>query len=687
MGYRRSFADDLAEASLPPPEAAMTRCVRVYGIDIVPTQPHCLQRHAKGVYARRLDFQLGFAGPPVDALFRDVVLPRLQSAGPTIRKPEDYLSLLQNILLGVALAHADSVAYGVQVAITFAKNRDAYTRGVGVADSAPGYCILTKLLQVLEDLGFIKVSASKVDGRLSSFIITDELLPFDMDLTPVILSHNGQVVVMTARTKVKGKRLPTGRLTKTGKAEMRTEVTKGGHQRLAMRDLRRTARRYLQQEADKLTVINGLMSTCRLAFCDANGVWHRCFAGLMVLHAVFNDGDTEHGGRNYCGGQSLPQRCLTPIRETLHMALADGVLRALTEVDYKNLHIRMLYALVGVPLPDGFDCYDIPIPGWPVPLLPDGKPDKDSSAYTAQRNFLKVLLLALPNCGSKDASAAKNLQTAYAMARKQYRDWRSEPVADDPDGSLTRAQARARTLPDGVTPSTIVDAILATHRPIADHLYTGKGIELQAVDGQIARNILYHFALKGVPVICVHDSFMIWPEYVDELIALMVLEYRTQMADAYPDEYDDSAPVPELKKKKRTNLPPIPADLYAPIVATPTACVAAVVLPAANESEQPVVAPAAAMQVSTAPEAPTAPQPTEEVRDSDEVAPTVRSRDAPAVSSAAVAARATERVLSLAFSMDPTLEPYLRTQDRYLSALMPRQQEADDVERTTGGGL
>ncbi len=570
MSYRLSFADDLVEAHLPPPEAAMTRCVRVFGIDIVPTQPHCLQRYAKDIYSRRLEFQLGFAGPPVDALFHDIVLPHLQSPGHTIRKPHAYLSLLQNILFSVALAHADSVAYGVPVVITFAKNRDASTRGVGVADSAPGYCVLSKLLQALEDLGFIKVSTSKVDGRLSSFITTDELLPFDTDLAPVILSHNGQVVVMTARTLVKGERKQTGAFTKSGKPQMRVPVTTGGHQRIAMRDLKRTEQRYLQQETAKLTVINGLTSTCRLAYCDTAGTWHRYFAGNLLLHAVFNNGDTEHGGRNYCGVQNLPQRCAMPIRETLHMALDGGVLRDLVEVDYKNLHIRMLYALVGVALADDFDCYDILIPGW--------------SKCRAQRDFLKVLLLALPNCGSKDASAAKNLQTAHAMARKQYWDWRSEPVADDPDGSLKHARWHDRTPPDGVTPATIIDAILAAHEPIAKYLYTGKGLELQAIDGQIARNILYHFAQRGVPVICVHDSFMIWAEFVDELIALMTSQYRDQMAEAYPDEYDDSAPVPELKKKKRINLPPIPADLYAPIVATPSVCVAAVELADAEEA-------------------------------------------------------------------------------------------------------
>ena len=548
MGTRRSYADDLLDAHLPMPEDAMSRTVRVFGLELVPTQPRCLLQYRKGVYAHRLQFDVGLAGPPVDALFRDHVLTHLQASGCNVRKTDSYVSLLQNLCFTLAQAHADAVAYGVPVVVTFHKSRSAYTRQIGTSDAMPGFCVVDTLFRALDELGLAVVTPSTVDGQLSSIISTDNFLSFDQDLSPVILSRNGQVCVMSARAKVKGEKVPTGEMTKTGRRAMHTPVTKGGHQRIAMAKLVRAEQRFLQHESDKLTVANTLLSRCRLAFCDGKGRWHRYFAGNLLYRAVWNDGDTDHGGRNFCRGQNLPQRCMVPIRETLHMALEGQVMRALVEVDYKNLHIRMLYALVGDVLADDFDCYDIPSPGWPK--------------CKAVRDFLKVLLLALPNCGNKNAAPEKNLQTAHAMARKQYRDWQGAAVENDPDGSLTRAQRAERRLPDGVTPATVIHAIVAAHRPIAEHLYTGKGLELQAVDGQIARNILYHFALKGVPVVCIHDSFMILPDYADELRALMVSEYRAQMQASYPDLYDGSAPVPELKDKKRKCLQPIPADLY-----------------------------------------------------------------------------------------------------------------------------
>ena len=62
MGARRSYADDLLAARLPMPEDAMSRTVRVFGLELVPTQPRCLLQYRKGVYAHRLQFDVGLAG-------------------------------------------------------------------------------------------------------------------------------------------------------------------------------------------------------------------------------------------------------------------------------------------------------------------------------------------------------------------------------------------------------------------------------------------------------------------------------------------------------------------------------------------------------------------------------------------------------------------------------------------------
>ena len=556
MGLRHTYATDLQEAGLAMPEDAMTGMVVVYGSLFAPTQPSCLRRHADGVYTHRLQWQIGLAGDAVATLVNDVVLPHLAAHGVVPRKPATYLQATQILCYSFARARADEDAFGVPVVTTFSKSRSAFTRQrCGSADSMPGFAVIDTLFTALVDLGMVVVTASRIDGQLSTIVPTDKFIPYSTDLSPLLLSRNGQGVVMTARTKVRGKKVATGRLTATGRHEMRTTTIKGGHKPIESKDLSRIDQRYVAQECLKLTIINNLLSRCNYAICDRKGVWHPYFAGNTLYHAVWNNSDTDHGGRNYCGVQNLPQRCSVPIRETLHIGLPGQPLRATVEIDYKNLHIRCLYALVGHALPDDYDCYDILIPGW--------------ARSPQQRSFLKVLLLALPNCGNPKASPAQNLKTAYAMANKQYRTWHMEPIPNDHDGYLTHIRRQERRLPEGVTPASVVDAILAAHEPIAEYLYSGMGLELQAVDGQIARDIMLHFAQKGVPCIGIHDSFMVWHEHQAELEALMISEYLLQMEAFYPGRYDGSAPVPEFKDKKRTSLPPIPADLHVPITAKP----------------------------------------------------------------------------------------------------------------------
>ena len=47
------------------------------------------------------------------------------------------------------------------------------------------------------------------------------------------------------------------------------------------------------------------------------------------------------------------------------------------------------------------------------------------------------------------------------------------------------------------------------HQPIAKHFYSGKGIKLQYLDSMIAEKIIKQFTEMNIPVLCVHDSFVV----------------------------------------------------------------------------------------------------------------------------------------------------------------------------------
>lgn len=53
------------------------------------------------------------------------------------------------------------------------------------------------------------------------------------------------------------------------------------------------------------------------------------------------------------------------------------------------------------------------------------------------------------------------------------------------------------------------------------NIYTGIGLELQAIDAQMAFEIVHHFMEKGVAVLPVHDSFIVRIDYGEELVEIM----------------------------------------------------------------------------------------------------------------------------------------------------------------------
>ena len=76
-------------------------------------------------------------------------------------------------------------------------------------------------------------------------------------------------------------------------------------------------------------------------------------------------------------------------------------------------------------------------------------------------------------------------------------------------------------------------SILEKHHAIADAFYSGQGLRLQYIDSQLAERVMLHFANKGVPVLPVHDSFIIAAQHQQELVTVMkrVLSVRFDGVD------------------------------------------------------------------------------------------------------------------------------------------------------------
>ncbi|MEP2971736.1 MAG: hypothetical protein ABJP04_05900, partial [Hyphomicrobiales bacterium] len=161
------------------------------------------------------------------------------------------------------------------------------------------------------------------------------------------------------------------------------------------------------------------------------------------------------------------------------------------EVDFKGLHVAMLYAKAGKELLH--DPYELPgrigmegeklVLGYPAELT---------------RKLCKKLVLTAIN--------SKTNSSAYSAFREGF-----------PDGHMGKRITNEKL-------DKILAAFLELNPVVADSLFTDQGIRLMYLDSQITAYVHRHFTRQGVPVLSVHDSYI-----VDHM---KVAELRQVMAEA-----------------------------------------------------------------------------------------------------------------------------------------------------------
>jgi hypothetical protein len=84
----------------------------------------------------------------------------------------------------------------------------------------------------------------------------------------------------------------------------------------------------------------------------------------------------------------------------------------------------------------------------------------------------------------------------------------------------------------GITPNfyeQTYDLARTCHALIACDFLTGLGTELMRIESGIALDVLYHFAARGIPVLGIHDSFIVPESHSDDLRAVMAECYRSKL--------------------------------------------------------------------------------------------------------------------------------------------------------------
>jgi hypothetical protein len=150
------------------------------------------------------------------------------------------------------------------------------------------------------------------------------------------------------------------------------------------------------------------------------------------------------------------------------------------EVDYSGYHVRMLYSDAGLDAPD--DPYDIP---------------------GLDRDVQKLAMQILINAEARGSASS-------ALARK------------------------------GIRPKQVLPMLQERHAPIAGAFHSGMGTKLQFRDSCVAERIMLAMLGQGIPVLPVHDSFIV-PQVEEE-------ELETQMELAFLEEFPGQRPMMKSKE-------------------------------------------------------------------------------------------------------------------------------------------
>ncbi|RNC84466.1 MAG: hypothetical protein ED557_05655 [Balneola sp.] len=155
------------------------------------------------------------------------------------------------------------------------------------------------------------------------------------------------------------------------------------------------------------------------------------------------------------------------------------------ELDFSALHPNLLYALEGIQY--------------------FGDPYSRIDERPQLRPFLKAMLLALLN--SED----------IVQAERACNKWLFDNLTLDERQKLKLTKARP-----------YLESMIEAHSPISHHFCSGKvsGLRIMNLDSKIALDILAHFTDKGIPILPVHDSFIVQRRYLTELKKVMKSVYR-----------------------------------------------------------------------------------------------------------------------------------------------------------------
>ena len=179
------------------------------------------------------------------------------------------------------------------------------------------------------------------------------------------------------------------------------------------------------------------------------------------VNRIFNRNNWDCGGRFYGGWW---QGMGSELRKKIHINGQPTI-----EVDYSAQHIAILSARHGVT-----------VTGDPYELDADLLPGFNRGD---QRKVVKLLVLMAINATDRNAACQAFRQTS-------------------PIGSVARSMKNVELL-------RVLDAFIKKFPHLKEDLCSDQGIRLMKTDSEIAFHVINGMTIRGIPVLCVHDSFIV----------------------------------------------------------------------------------------------------------------------------------------------------------------------------------
>ncbi len=229
----------------------------------------------------------------------------------------------------------------------------------------------------------------------------------------------------------------------------------------------------------------------------------------VLVKAVYSESFNYHG-RLYANGTNQFQQFSKEERSRI---LIDG--EPVVELDYSGLHPRLLYAQESIQF--NKDPYTV------VNDNPEIRP------------FLKIMLLAMIN--NENINSAQSACNAWlnfdhikdkkgmSAIKKYQKKMMTEKGMEKFKKQYRKAIAVKKT---GITIPGLMEKFLQAHEPIRKYLCTGNktGMKLMNKDAKIALDVCKHFAKQNIPILPIHDSFIVQAKYEQELREVMDKMYK-----------------------------------------------------------------------------------------------------------------------------------------------------------------